>query len=135
MHRKLRASLGLFLALLSALSSMVQQQAEARLLRTHECTSLESCPVQPHSFTLADATDALAASAVRSAVVTVRLAHRNGWNADARAGVDVLFSARNELLLARARASLDEHRDLTFSIHAATQGIASTPTRAPPALS
>jgi hypothetical protein len=135
MHRTLRSAFRLLLAILSALSSIVQQQAEARLLRTYDCTSWDTCRVQPHSFTLRTATVALAAPPGRLEIVTLRLVHRSGWNADARAGVDLLFSARNELLLARARASLDEQLDLTLSIHAATQGIAASPSRAPPALS
>jgi hypothetical protein len=134
MQTTLRSTLGLLLATLSALTSAAQPQAQARLLRTQGCTSWELCPAEPHGLALRDATAALAVTPERFGTITVQLVYR-GWNANARAGVDVLFSARNELLLARGRAALYELLDLTLSLHAVTQGIESSPSRAPPALS
>jgi hypothetical protein len=135
MHSTSRSAFRLVLVMLLALSSAMQQRAEVHQVRTEDCTSDEACAEQPEGFTLSEATDALAASAARLRVDSVRSAHRNAGNPRVRAGVDVLFFARNELLVAQARAWLDEHFDLTLTIHAATHGIASSPSRAPPALS
>jgi len=132
MHGNRRPAFRLIVALLFALSSMVQQQASARDLPPQPCASAERCGLEPDRLTLGDGTAALATSLGRLGIDNLQLDTRGVTDGNSRSGVDQLFHARSGLLRARARTSLAEHRSAALMIHAAILGTAAAPSRAPP---
>ena len=132
MHGNRRAAFRSIVALLFALSSMVQQQASARDLPPQPCASAERCGLEPDRLVLGAGSAALATSLGRLGIESLQLDARGVTDGNSRSGVDQLFHARSDLLHARARTALAEHRSAALTIHAAVLGTASAPSRAPP---
>lgn len=135
MLRNRRPALRLVVALLFALSSMVQQQAHARTLPPQPCANEEACGLEPDRLSLGDETIALTTTAARLGIENLRPDTRGVSDGNSRGGVDQLFHIRSGLLLARARTSLAEYRSAALTIRTAVLGTESAPSRAPPRIS
>lgn len=129
MRTAARPALGLILAVLFALTPAVQPQADVRTAG-YGCLGAGCDPFQQHRVTQDGLPAGLIAAATRIDVEAA--GPRVGGLSTLRGGVDLLFRARNELLLARARVSIEEHRSTSPSLLAAIQDEASSPSRAPP---